>query len=157
MVILLSIPHVKRMPVLIKSVSENSHIFYEDFFTPKDDVGTENAMENELQEMGNKLPDIEPVVEDNWPDSIGRENEDTTAENLSFDIQISNPMVLDITCVTESGKLDMEITSGDGEKIFSESDIQTENFEVNINSLGTYKVIIRAKEHTGSFWIEPQK
>ncbi len=51
-------------------------------------------------------------------------------------------MVLNITCVTESGKLDMEITNGDGEKIFSESDIQAENFEVNINSSGTYKVII---------------
>ncbi len=86
-------------------------------------------MENELQEMGNELSDIEPVVEDNWPDSIGRENKDTTAEDLLFDIQISDPMVLDITCVTESGRLDMEITNGNGEKIFSESDIQTENFQ----------------------------
>ena len=107
--------------------------------------------------MENKLPDIEPVVEDNWPKSIGRENENTTAESLSFEIHISEPMVLAITCVTKSGKLDMEIESDDGEKIFSESDIQTENFEVNIDSSGIYKVIIQAKQHTGSFWIEPQK
>lgn len=129
----------------------------ENTVSSNDDVGTENSMENRLQEMGNKLPDIEPIVEDNWPDSIGRENENTTAENLSFEIEISNPMVLVITCVTESGRLDMEIESDDGEKIFSESDIQTENFEVNTNSSGTYKVLIQAKNHTGSFWIEPQK
>ena len=42
-----------------------------------DDAGTENTMEHEFQEMGDKLPDIEPVVEDNWPNSIGRESEDT--------------------------------------------------------------------------------
>ncbi len=120
-------------------------------------AGTETAAENELQEMGNSLPDIEPVVEDDWPERIGRENENTTAENLSFDIQISNPTVLDITCVTESGNLDIEITSSDGETIFSESDIQTESFEVGINSSGTYEVMMQAKEHTGSFWIEPLK
>ncbi len=130
---------------------------FENPVSSNDDVGTENIMESGLQEMGNKLPDIEPVVEDNWPNSIGRENENTTAESLSFEIQISEPMVLAITCVTKSGRLDMEIESDDGEKIFSESDIQTENFEVNIDSSGTYKVIIQAKQHTGSFWIEPQK
>ncbi|MCM1048148.1 MAG: hypothetical protein NC433_06975 [Clostridiales bacterium] len=119
-------------------------------------IGAENIRESELQKMDNKLPEIEPVVEDNWPDSIGRENENTTAENLSFDIQISNPMVLYIACVTESGKLNMEITSSDGERIFSASDIQTENFEVTINSSGTYKVIIQAKEHTGSFLISTE-
>ncbi len=123
----------------------------ENTVSANDNTGTENTMENELPEIA----DVEPVVEENWPDRIGRENEDTTAENLSFDIPISNPMVLAVTCVTESGKLDMEIMNGDGEKIFSESDIQTENFEVNINSSGTYKVIIQAKEHTGSFWLEP--
>ena len=129
----------------------------ENMVSLNDDAGTENTMENGFQEMGDKLPDIEPVVEDNWPNSIGRENENTTAKNLSFEIQISEPMVLSITCVTESGKLDMEIERNDGEKIFSESDIQTEKFEVNINSSGTYNVVIQAKKHTGSFWIEPQK
>ncbi|MCM1123856.1 MAG: hypothetical protein NC416_14840 [Eubacterium sp.] len=123
----------------------------------KTDVGTENTVENELQQMENELPDIGSVVEDNWPDRIGRENENTTAQNLSFDIEISNPMILDIICVTESGKLDMEIISSDGEEIFHESDIQTESFEVHINSSGTYKVIMQLKEHTGSFWIEPRK
>lgn len=121
------------------------------------DVRIDNTMENELQQMENELPDIGSVVEDNWPDRIGRENENTTAQNLSFDIEISNSMVLDIICMTESGKLDMEIISSDGEEIFHESDIQTESFEVDINSLGMYTVIVQLKEHTGSFWIEPRK
>lgn len=151
---------MKKMMIIL-SVCSCCFLFagcsLENTVSANDDVGTENIMENGLQEMGNNLPDIEPVVEDNWPDSIGRENENTTAENLSFEIQISNPMVLAIACVTESGKLDMKIKSDDGEQIFNESDIQTENFEVNINSSGTYKVIIQAEKHTGSFWIEPQK
>ncbi len=122
-----------------------------------DNAGNEMTMENEFEEMKDKLSDIEPIVEDNWPDNIGRENVGLSAEKLSFEIEISNPMVLAIACVTESGKLDMKIQNDDGEEIFSESDIQTENFEVNINSSGTYKVIIQANKHVGSFWIEPQK
>lgn len=135
---------------------------FENPLSLNEDAGTENTMENGLQEMENNLsdidlPDIEPVVEDDWLNRIGRENENTTAESLSFEIQISEPMVLEIACVTESGKLDMEIEGEDGEKIFCESDIQTESFEVNVTSPGTYKVIIQAKQHTGSFWIEPRE
>ncbi len=128
-----------------------------------DNAGNEITMENGFEEMENKLSDIEPIadtepiVEDNWPDNIGRENVGLSAEELSFEIEISNPMVLAIVCVTESGKLDMKIQNDDGEEIFSESDIQIENFEVNINSSGTYKVIIQADKHVGSFWIKPQK
>lgn len=122
----------------------------------KDTVSANNGADTEST-MENELSDIEPVVEDNWPDSIGRENKKTTAENLSFEIQISEPTVLSVTCVTESGKLDMEIESDDGEKVFSESDIQTENFEIDIDSSGIYKATVQAKEHTGSFWIEPRK
>ncbi len=122
-----------------------------------DNAENEIIMENGFEKMENKLSDIEPIVEDNWPDNIGRENVGLSAEELSFEIEISNPMVLAIACVTESGKLDMKIQNDDGEEIFRESDIQTENFEVNINSSGTYKVIIQADKHVGSFWIEPQK
>ncbi len=127
-----------------------------------DRISTHNKTEtpeNVSQEMNNGLPpimEIESVVEDNWPESIGGEDYDMTAENLSFEIKISSPTELSISCVTESGKLDMEIKSDDGEKIFGESNIQTEDFEVNTDSPGTYKVIIQAKNHTGGFWIKPQ-
>lgn len=102
-----------------------------------DNAGNEITMENGFERTENELSDIEPmadmepIVEDNWPDNIGREN--------------------------ESGKLDMKIQNDAGEEIFNESDIQTEDFEVNINSPGTYKIIIQAEKHVGSFWIEPQK
>lgn len=104
--------------------------------------------------MENGLPGIEPIVEDSWPESIGRENEALTAENLSFDIEITAPAALVISCVTESGKLAMEIKNPDGERIFNESDIQTADFEVNINASGTYKVVVQAQKHTGGFWLE---
>jgi|GEM_PF-6456521 len=119
-----------------------------------DDADTANvsAMEDELP----KLSELEPVVDDNLPESIGRETKGMTAKNLSFDIEISNPMVLLITCVTESGKLDMKITDDGGQKIFEENDVPTEGFTVDINSPGTYKVIIYAEKHTGSFWITPK-
>lgn len=129
----------------------------EDTVPSNNDISTETIIENKFQEMKNNLPAIEPIVEDYWPNYISRKNEDTTAENLSFAIQISSPMVLEIICVTESGKLDMEMIKDNGEKIFSEKNIQTEKFKVQITSSGTYQVIIQAKDHTGSFWIEAQK
>ncbi len=151
---------IKKM-MMILSVCACCFLFAgcsaENTASANDSAGTESTMEDGLPEMEDKLPDVEPVVEDNWPDSIGKENEKMTAENLSFEIPISDPMTLTVTCVTESGKLDMEIKDDDGEKIFSKSDIQTENFEVNVNSSGTCTVIIHAENHTGSFWIQPQK
>lgn len=107
--------------------------------------------------MENGLPEIEPAVEDNWPERIGRKTENMTAQELSFDIEVSKPMLLSVACVTESGKLDMEIKRDDGETVFCEEDIQTETFEVRIDSVGTYKVIIQADGHTGSFWIKPKE
>lgn len=119
-----------------------------------DDTDTVNvsAMKDGLP----KLSELEPAVDDNLPESIGRETQDMTAKELSFDMEISSPAVLLITCVTESGKLDMKITDDDGQKIFEENDIPTEDFTVDINSSGTYKVIIQAEKHTGSFWITPK-
>lgn len=121
--------------------------------TSYDDESPESSIENKLPDIS----DIEPVVKDNWSDSIGRETKNTSADELSFEIKISEPMVLAIDCVTESEKLDIEIKNPDGEKIFSESDIQTERFETSVDSSGTYKVVVNAKQHTGSFWITPKK
>ncbi len=131
----------------------------DEIFAPDGTDAVENelsGMENGLPEMENKpsLMEIEPVVEGSWPEGIGRKNENTTAENLSFSIEISNPTTVSIACVTESGTLDMEIRSEDKETVFREESIQTETFEIRINSLGTYEVIVQAKEHTGSFWIK---
>lgn len=129
------------------------------------DAKTADNMENGLAEIEpvtsgiteNGLPQIEPVVEDNWPERIGRENDNTTAQNLSFDIEISNPMTLSVDCVTESGRLDLEIRRDGEETVFHERDIQTGNYAVSIDTAGTYNVIIQADNHTGSFWIEPQE
>ena len=107
------------------------------------------------------LPDMSEIediyrVEDNWPESIGRENTDTTAEDFSFDIWIAEPMTLEISCVTNSGELDLEIESGNGKEIFEKDDIRTGTFEVKADSVGMYKVHFECDDHTGSFWIRPK-
>lgn len=106
-----------------------------------------------------EVPEIEDIygVEDNWPESIGRENTDTTAEDFSFDIWIPEPMTLEITCVTNSGELDLEIESGNGKDIFEKDDIRTGTFEVKADSVGMYKVHFECDDHTGSFWIRPKE
>lgn len=103
------------------------------------------------------LEELEPVVDDKWPVSISRTTENTTAKNLSFDIQIDEPMVIIVSCVTESGKMDMEIKNTNGSKLFDEADIKTETFEVNIDEAGIYTVTIQANKHTGGFQIAPKK
>lgn len=107
------------------------------------------------------LPDMSEIediyrVEDNWPESIGRENTDMTAEDFSFDIWIAEPMTLEISCVTNSGELDLEIESGNGKEIFEKDDIRTGTFEVKADSAGMYKVHFECDDHTGSFWIRPK-
>lgn len=106
-----------------------------------------------------EVPEIENIygVEDNWPESIGRKNTDTTAEDFSFDIWIPEPMTLEITCETINGELDLEIESGNGKDIFEKDDIQTGTFEVKADSVGMYKVHFECDDHTGSFWIRPKE
>lgn len=60
---------------------------------------------NELSE----LEDIESVIENNWPGSITRENEETTAKNLTFKIEILEPTAIAILCTTNYGSLKMKI------------------------------------------------
>ena len=103
------------------------------------------------------LEELEPLVDDKWPISISRTTENTTAKGLSFDIQIDEPMVIVVSCVTESGKMNMEIKDSNGNKLFDEKDMKTETFDVNISEAGTYTVTIQANNHTGSFQIAPKK
>ncbi len=113
--------------------------------------------QNGLQEP-ESMPELKEIygIEDNWPESIGRENKGTTAENFSFEIRVSEPMTLVISCVTESGELDLEIENEKGKDIFEKDDIQTGSYTVNADSAGIYKVSFDCENHTGSFWIRPE-
>lgn len=103
------------------------------------------------------LEELEPVVEGSWPTGISRTTQETTAKNLSFEIQIDEPMVITISCVTESGQIDMEIEDKNGNSFFDENDMQTGSFDVDLNEAGTYTVMIQADRHTGSFQIAPKR
>lgn len=103
------------------------------------------------------LPGVPEFIVDNWPESIGRENERTTADNFSFEIPIQEPMTLVISCETKRGELDLEIEDERGREIFERDEIPTGEYEVKIKDPGTYSVSFEMEDHTGSFWIRPKK
>lgn len=115
----------------------------------------------EMEEMPEieEVPEIEDIdlIEGSFPEGIGRKNENMTAEYVSFGIQVSEPMVISISCVTESGELDLEIKDVRGRKVFDKEDIRTGDYEVKIDSAGIYKVCFEADDHTGSFWIKAKE
>lgn len=109
----------------------------------------------ELPEVS-EIPSMYGIV-DEWPDRIGRENENTTAESFSFEISVAEPTVLVVSCVTERGELDLEIEDERGEDIFERDELRTGEYEVKIKSAGTYRVYFDCENHTGSFWISPKE
>lgn len=103
------------------------------------------------------LPELSELIVDNWPESIGRENEGTSASKFIFDLPVSEPMTVILSCVTAGGELDMEIEDEKGREVFEEDDIPTGDYEVKFDRAGTYHVTVKMKEHRGSFWITPKK
>lgn len=103
-----------------------------------------------------EIPDVYGIVNE-WPDRVGRENVNTTADNFSFEIEAAEPTVLVISCVTESGELDLDIEDDRGKEIFEKDNIRTGEYEVIIKSSGTYRVSFDCEDHTGSFWISPKE
>lgn len=105
-----------------------------------------------------ELPEIPGIygIVDEWPDRIGRENENTTAEDFSFEIKVAEQTTLVISCVTEHGELDLEIEDENGKEIFDKDAIRTGEYEVKIKSPGIYRVYFDCEDHTGSFWISPK-
>lgn len=106
-----------------------------------------------------ELPEVPGIygIVDEWPDRIGRENENTTAEDFSFEIEAAEQTALVISCVTEHGELDLEIEDENGKELFDKDDIRTGEYEVKIKSPGIYSVHVDCEDHTGSFWISPKE
>lgn len=106
-----------------------------------------------------ELPEVSGIYDivNEWPDRIGRENENTTAEDFSFEIKVAEQTALVISCVTEHGELDLEIEDEHGKEIFDKGDIRTGEYEVKIKSPGIYRVHFDCEDHTGSFWISPKE
>jgi len=112
-----------------------------------------------MDALGGGLPPLEevgPVVEDSWPECIGREDEDLTADGLMFDIELAEPVTLAVSCETESGTLDIKIEGPNGKSIFDQRELQTGEYEASALSAGAYTVTVHAEGHTGGFWITPK-
>lgn len=132
---------------------ENIDNMLEEQSYPENQNSSSNSTENGLS----GLKELEPLVDDNWPVSISRTMDKTTAKNLSFNIQIDKPMTITLSCITESGKMNMEIKDENGNKLFDETNMQTGSFDVNIEETGIYTVIVQVDNHTGSFQITPKE
>lgn len=114
----------------------------------------EKIVDNSAESFGlDKLEDVEPIVEDNWPQNVSRVTQNTTAKDLTFDLQIDNPMTIVVSCITKSGNLDIIIENSSGKKYFEGSNMKTGDFEVELDKTGTYTVTIQADNHTGGFEI----
>ena len=114
----------------------------------------EEIVDNSAESLGlEALEDVEPIIEDNWPQNVSRVTQNTTAKDLTFNLQIDNPMTIVVSCITKSGKLDITIENSSGKEYFEGSNMKTGDFEVELDKTGIYTVTIQADNHTGGFEI----
>lgn len=114
------------------------------------------AQEDEDGEPG--IPEIpdrienDPII-DEWPESIRCVAEGLNGEPLRFEMEIEETRTLDISCITEKGKLRIQIQDSDGNILFDEEKIKREDFEVLIDTPGLYTVFVWAEQFDGMFEI----
>ncbi len=108
-----------------------------------------------------EIEDVEniafPNVNDNWPESFSLNNKGLYADGMTSTIEIEEPMELVISCVTESGRLDISIVDDSQNPYFDQSDIVTGEYTADISEAGTYTIILKADNHVGSLTIKPAK
>lgn len=108
-----------------------------------------------------KIEDVEnisfPGVNDNWPECFNLSNDGLYADGMTSVIEIEEPMELVISCVTESGRLDISIVDDSQNVCFDQSDIVTGEYTADIRAAGTYTIILKADYHVGSLTIKPAK
>lgn len=131
-----------------------------------DDAALEREMEDNLPEIVEGIPEAEENWEldadgiapyTGWQNGVSKINDGMTANRFSMELPIYETADLSISCVTESGRMDMSITDADGNVYFSEVDIQTGNYKTKSVEPGTYLIIIQADQHRGSFSVKPAK
>lgn len=112
---------------------------------------TEIPKEPGLQEIADRMEN-DPII-DNWPESIRCAAEGLNGEPLLFEMEIEEPRTLAISCITEKGKLRIQIQDSDGNIVFNEEKIKREDFEALIDTPGLYTVYVWAEQFYGMFEI----
>lgn len=112
---------------------------------------TEIPKEPGLQEIADRMEN-DPII-DNWPESIRCAAEGLNGEPLLFEMEIEEPRTLAISCITEKGKLRIQIQDSDGNIVFDEEKIKREDFEALIDTPGLYTVYVWAEQFYGMFEI----
>ncbi len=112
---------------------------------------TEIPEEPGLPEIADRIEN-DPII-DNWPESIRCAAEGLNGEPLLFEMEIEEPRTLAISCITEKGKLRIQIQDSDGNIVFNEEKIKREDFEALIDTPGLYTVYVWAEQFYGMFEI----
>ena len=117
---------------------------YNDFTAQEISDTTEIPEEPGLSEIADRIEN-DPII-DNWPESIRCAAEGLNGEPLLFEMEIEEPRTLAISCITEKGKLRIQIQDSDGNIVFNEEKIKREDFEALIDTPGLYTVYVWAEQ-----------
>lgn len=101
------------------------------------------------------LSELDSPIVDNWPESISCVADGLTAKPFHFELPIDAPTTLSLACVTEEGRLRIQIKDSEGKTIFDEKKIDTEDFKIPVDISDTYTVSVWAEQYYGKFEIRP--
>lgn len=101
------------------------------------------------------LSELDSPIVDNWPESISCVADGLTAKPFHFELPIDVPTTLSLACVTEEGRLRIQIRDSEGKTIFDEKKIDTEDFKIPVDISDTYTVSVWAEQYYGKFEIRP--
>ncbi|MDE5931191.1 MAG: hypothetical protein K2H40_01735, partial [Lachnospiraceae bacterium] len=100
-------------------------------------------------------PELDDPIVDNWPESVSCVADGMTAQPLHFELLIDAPMTLSLSCVTEEGRLRMQLKDSGGKVLFDEKKIDTEDFKIPVDTPDTYTVSVWTEQYYGKFEIKP--
>lgn len=102
------------------------------------------------------LPELDEPIVDNWPESISCVADGLTAWPFHFELPIDVPTTLSLSCVTEEGRLRIQIKDSGGKILFDEKKIDTDDFKLSIDAPDTCTVSVWAEQYYGKFEIKPE-
>ncbi len=114
----------------------------------------------EIPEVMEEIPELEDIyfpIVDEWPESITCVSDGMTAQPLSFPVTLEEAMEITVTCITEDGRIGMQVMDVDGKIYFDGAKMQTGDYSFTIDKAGEYKVSLYAEVWHGKLTIKPAK
>lgn len=94
------------------------------------------------------------AVETHTPTSMSMKYDKFTGQKeKSIQVEEGQPLEVGFEITTDSGQLDISLTDGQGNPSYQGKQIQTSSFIVQLDQPGNYHLVVKAKQHKGSFGI----